>query len=104
MFEQFPITSRYHRIATATLEVVGGKSVRYLKRRLLPPASSFSLLREHTIVEGDRLDLIAAQHLGDPEQFWRVCDANNAMNPDDLLEIGQKLRITLPEGIPGYQE
>jgi nucleoid-associated protein YgaU len=104
MFEQFPITSRYHRIATTTLEIAGGKSIRYLKRRFLPSVSSFSLLREHTVVEGDRLDLITAQHLGDPEQFWRVCDANNAVRPDDLLEVGRKLRITLPEGIPGYQE
>jgi len=39
--------------------------------------------------------------LGDPELFWRVCDANRAMRPDELTEtIGRRLRITLPEGIP----
>ena len=37
-----------------------------------------------------------------PRQFWRVCDANAAMRPDELTEtIGRRLRITLPEGIPG---
>ena len=52
--------------------------------------------------EGERLDIIAAQHLGDPEQFWRLCDANGAMRPDELTEtVGRRLRITLPEGIPG---
>jgi hypothetical protein len=57
------------------------------------------------VTEGDRLDNITAHYLGDPEQFWRVADANNAMNPTDLVKqpenINRKLRITLPEGIPG---
>jgi hypothetical protein len=60
------------------------------------------LLQEHVVTEGDRLDNIAAKYLGDPEQFWRVCDANGAMLPDELIEtIGRRLRITLPEGVPG---
>ena len=55
---------------------------------------------EHMVTEGERLDNITAQYLGDPEQFWRVCDANGAMRPDELTEtIGRRLRITLPEGI-----
>ena len=40
----------------------------------------------------------AAQALGDPEQFWRICDANEAMWPDDLLIIGKKLSIPSSEG------
>ena len=41
-------------------------------------------------------------YLGDPEQFWRLCDANGAMRPDELTEtVGRRLRITLPEGVPG---
>ena len=45
---------------------------------------------------GDRLDNITANYLGDPEQFWLLCDANNAMHPDELTaQIGQKLRIPL---------
>jgi hypothetical protein len=60
------------------------------------------LLQLHTVTEGERLDNITARYLGDPEQFWRVCDANNAMRPEELTEtIGRKLRITLPEGITG---
>ena len=54
------------------------------------------------MTQGDRLDNITAQYLGDPEQFWRICDANDAMRPDELTEtIGRRLRITLPEGMPG---
>ncbi|GAB4578157.1 MAG: hypothetical protein Fur0022_08900 [Anaerolineales bacterium] len=103
MFEQFPLTSRYSRLEMATLELPNGKTVRYLKRRFLPSAETFSLLREHTVLAGERLDHIAFLELGDAEQFWRICDANNALHPEDLLEIGKKLRITLPEGIPGIE-
>ena len=98
----FPPNSRYHGIETATIETEEGKTVIYLRRRFLPPVDRFVLLQEHIVTEGDRLDNITAQYLGDPEQFWRVCDANAAMRPDELTEtIGRRLRITLPEGIPG---
>ncbi len=98
----FPVTSRYYGILTATLETADGKTIVYLRRRLVPPPEQFALLQEHTVTEGDRLDNITAQYLGDPEQFWRVCDANGAMRPEELTEIiGRRLRIALPEGIPG---
>jgi hypothetical protein len=68
----------------------------------VPDAGEFSVLQEHSVVQGDRLDNVAAKYLGDPEQFWRLCDANGAIRPDELTEtIGNKIRITLPQGIPG---
>jgi hypothetical protein len=98
----FPPASRYHGIDTATLETGGGKTVIYLRRRFLPPPERFALLQMHVVTQDERLDNITAQYLGDPEQFWRVCDANGAMRPDELTEtIGRRLRITLPEGVPG---
>lgn len=98
----FPATSRYYGIAVAALQTADGKTIAYLRRRLLPQPDRFALLVEHTVARGDRLDNITAQYLGDPEQFWRICDANNAMRPDELTDIvGRKIRITLPEGVPG---
>jgi hypothetical protein len=98
----FPPTSRYYNTETATLETKDGRVITYLKRRFVPPPENFSLLQEHVVVEGDRLDNITARCLGDPEQFWRLCDANAAMRPDELTEEpGRHLRITLPEGLPG---
>jgi hypothetical protein len=98
----FPMNSRYSGIETTTLQTPEGKEIIYLRRRLLPPVNRFALLLEHVVTQGERLDNITATYLGDPEQFWRVCDANGAMRPDDLTEtIGRRLRITLPEGIPG---
>jgi len=100
--ELYPLTSRYHGIETITVETPDGKTIVYLARRFLPSPDRFALLSEHVVVEGDRLDNVTAQYLGDPLQFWRIADANNAMRPEALTEeVGRRLRITQPEGLPG---
>ncbi len=101
----FPPNSRYHGIDTMQIEMADGEKVLYLKRRFIPQPEAFELLQEHTVTEGERLDNITAQYLNDPEQFWRICDANRAMIPNELTEtLGRRLRITLPEGIPGVPD
>jgi hypothetical protein len=100
--DQFPPTSRYHDVEIATFTTSDGRTIAYLRRRVVPPPESMALLREHTVSAGERLDQIAAVELGDPEQFWRVADANRAMAPEELTdEPGRRLRITLPPGVPG---
>lgn len=104
-YQQFPITSRYHNIETATIENEDGRLIVYIRRRFLPDPSQFALLLEHRITAGQRPDHIAALYLNDPEQFWRLADANGVMHPDELTEeIGRSVRVTLPEGIPSSQE
>lgn len=98
----FAPTSRYHGIKTATLESPDGTVIVYVRRRFLPQFDRLVLVQEYQVKQGDRLDNLAAQFIGDPEQFWRICDANTPMRPDELTEtIGRRLRITLPEGVPG---
>lgn len=98
----FPATSRYFSTELLTLELPDGTKVRYLARRFLPQPSNLALLGEHVVVQGDRLDNITARYFADPEQFFRICDANFAMRPAEMEEpIGRRLRITLAEGIPG---
>jgi hypothetical protein len=98
----FPPSSRYHGLATATLTTPDGRSIVYLQRRFVPAPEQFALVQEHTVTDGDRLDNLAAQYLGDPELFWRLCDANAVLRPEELTEtVGRTLRITLPAGIPG---
>jgi nucleoid-associated protein YgaU len=95
MFEH---TSRYFTIETATYTGANGRTISYKRRRILPQGDTMPLLVEVTVAQGDRLDLIAARTLGDPEQFWRICDANNTMDPHDLTaEPGQQLRIANPQ-------
>ncbi len=101
----FPPTSRYHGIETKTLEKADGQKVIFLKRRFVPQPERFDLLEEHVVTESERLDNITAHYLSDPEQFWQICDANRALRPDQLTEkIGRRLRITLPEGVPGVAD
>lgn len=94
----FEPTSRYANLKTATYTAPDGREITYVRRRFLPQGESQPLLVEVTMTDGDRLDLITARTLGDPEQFWRVADANNAMNPVDLTdEPGQTLRVSMPQ-------
>ena len=97
----FDHTSRYARIETATYETPEGRTITYVRRRFLPQGERLPLLVEVTVTDGDRLDLITARTLGDPEQFWRVADANNAMNPFDLTqEPGATVRVPVPQVEP----
>ena len=98
----FPPTSRYYGIDTAEYRTPGGSGpVRYLLRRFVPQPELFAQIGEHYVKDRDRLDNITALYLSDPEQFWRIADANRAMRPDQLTERpGTRLRITLPQGIP----
>lgn len=97
----FPVTSRYYNIEVATMQTGDGRIVSYLRRRFLPSGTPAIALATYMVVEGDRLDNVTARFIGDPEQFWRVCDANHAMRPDDLTDesrIGHSLTIPLPQG------
>jgi hypothetical protein len=98
----FGPSSRYFGIETVKRTLPSGDEVIFLRRRLVPPPERFELLHEHIVKQHERLDHIAFQRLGDAELFWRLCDANRAMRPEELTETaGRRLRITLPEGIPG---
>ncbi len=90
-------TSRYKDTDIATLQSPDGRLCRYLRRRFVPSPAGTIVLAVHTVTAGDRLDIITARYLGDPEQFWRVCDANSAMQPDDLIEVNRRLLIPLPQ-------
>jgi hypothetical protein len=94
----FEATSRYANLKTAAYTAADGREITYVRRRFLPQGESQPLLVEATVIDGDRLDLITSRTLGDPEQFWRVADANNAMNPVDLTgEPGRILRVPIPQ-------
>jgi len=94
----FEVTSRYYLLQTVTYAGVDGKNISFKRRRFLPNGNKMPLLVELDIKQNDRLDLVTAKHLGDPEQFWRVCDANNTNNPKELTEQeGRTIRIPIPQ-------
>ncbi|MDD5094273.1 MAG: hypothetical protein PHV74_07840 [Dehalococcoidia bacterium] len=94
----FDSTSRYYNLETATYTTSDGQVIAYKRRRFLPQGKDLPLLTQSRVEQSDRLDLIAGRTIGDPEQFWRVCDANDAMNPDELIEEpGVSLRVPIPQ-------
>lgn len=98
----FPPPSRYAGIPTAVLDPDGDRPIIYLGRRFVPHPERLAEIGAHTVVAGERPDNIAAAAFGDPELFWRLCDANRAIVPAELVrEIGRRLRITLPEALAG---
>ncbi|HEY4146799.1 LysM domain-containing protein [Pinirhizobacter sp.] len=94
--------SRYLTTPTATFTQADGTPVVYFTRRFVPQPGKFATMQWHVVKQGERLDQIAWAAFGDAELFWRICDANRTLRPEDLTdEIGTRLRITLPEGVPG---
>src|SRR5215207_1788498 len=97
----FSANSRYVGLPVLQLELPDGRVVNYVSRRFCPQPESLTTLSQHTVSEGERLDAIAARYYSDPEQAYRVCDANRALRPAQLLREGATLRIPLPGGILG---
>lgn len=97
----FDSTSRYANIAVETMTESDGTVVAYIRRRFLPQGESMTPLQQVSTHAGDRLDNISARTLGDPEQFWYICDANDAMYPPDLTYYpGTVLTIPVPAPMP----
>ncbi|MFI2346425.1 LysM domain-containing protein [Streptomyces sp. NPDC019443] len=95
----FSVTSRYRGIDIAHLTLPDGRDTVYVRRRFLPVGPPAAVVAEHTVAQGERLDNITARYLGDPEQFWQVCDANGAMRPGELTSLtGRRLVVPVPQG------
>ena len=87
--------SRYEKVQDATRTDSTGREIRYKTTRVIvDPVAVIG----HRLMNGERLDHIAWQHFRDAERFWRICDANRALWPDDLLEEAALLRIPASEG------
>jgi hypothetical protein len=90
--------SRYANCGTDVYETADGTRVLYLRRRFLPAGEDVPSSRDfETIDRSMRLDTVAALTIGDAQQFWRVCDANDALNPFDLLAENEG-RLRVPTG------
>lgn len=88
--------SRYERVADASIEAPDGRTIRYKRMRFIPEATARLSMKAS---EGDRADMLAWRALGDPEQFWRLCDVNRVRRPADLAtEGGGRIVVPGPEG------
>lgn len=87
--------SRYEKVDTNQITDSTGRVIVYKKIRFIPPTPG---MVGYTVKQADRLDLVANLSFRDTQRFWRICDANDAMWPDDLLLIGRTLEIPSSEG------
>lgn len=87
--------SRYENVPENEITDAARRAIRYKTTRFIPPTPAQV---GHIISAGERLDHIAFFYYRDPERFWRICDANFALFPDDLAaEIGRKIAIPAAE-------
>ena len=87
-------TGRYGELPIRRHVLADGSSVRFRARRFLP-ADGATTTRTLVPVDGvTRIDQVAAQHIGDPAAWWRICDANSVMTPAELeVDVGREIRI-----------
>ena len=91
-------TSRYHNMPVKTRTLPDGRTVAFLPRRFPDDPAQMRTLVEHLASEGDRLDRLAADYLGDPTLYWMICDANLVLDPDEVLaEPGTRVIIATRE-------
>jgi hypothetical protein len=99
--EVYDELSRYRGLPLLTYVDAQGRETIYVARRFLPQPEQLTELAQVEVREGDRLDIIAAQQFADARWWWRLADANRALDPADLTaRIGRRLRIRLPAGVP----
>lgn len=95
---RFPANSRYQDVPTSTLTLEDGRTVVYLLRRPVPQPEDLAPIKAFVVSEGDRLDNMTAEHLDDPELFWRLCDSNRALDPAEVEEVGRRVVVSWPAG------
>lgn len=94
-------SSRYYGFGVMYFTRPDGLQVAYLQRRIIPQPTIYQSLQNYPVVDGDRLDNLAAKYLGDPLLFWMIADANGAIDPDELTaQVGRTIQIPLSSGIP----
>ena len=88
----------------AKIGVIGsnGSVTTYVRRRFLPQGQSLPLMMETAVAPGERIDLLSNRVYGDPLAFWRICDANDAIDPLEMLNAAagdptRRLRVPLPQ-------
>ncbi len=87
--------SRYANVPTHQIVDEKGRSVLYKKTRFIQQPK---FRQPHPVSQQDRADLVAYAYLHDAERFWRICDLNYALWPDDLFAVpGCMIKIPTSE-------
>jgi hypothetical protein len=95
----FETTSRYASVDDASIDVSEQdgtvRTIRFKRRRFLPRPESMTVVAQHVMTDADRLDLLAARFAGDPTAFWRLCDGNDVLRPEELESSGRVIDVVM---------
>lgn len=76
--------SRYASVATTQITDGTARVIPYILVRFIPPTPA---VVGHSVTQGERLDQISNYYYKDAQRFWRICDANFTMWPDDEVAV-----------------
>ncbi|WP_435009539.1 hypothetical protein P12x_000797 [Tundrisphaera lichenicola] len=83
--------SRYEDLETYAVTDGRGRTITLVKTRFIPPTPGVVGRR---IVQQDRQDLLAMEFYRNPELYWRIADANEVIDPAELIDvIGSVIRV-----------
>lgn len=93
----FPRNSRYFAVAIRQRVAADGAVETFVGRRIIPATARYRALDHYRTQTNDRIDGVANRFYGDPEQYWRICDANGEAEPARVTEPdGRLLLIPMP--------
>ncbi|MCX6243088.1 MAG: hypothetical protein NTU98_00135 [Bacteroidetes bacterium] len=86
----FDNKSRYTKLTPYEVSDHRGRKVKVVP---VPPAPDQEPLGRHLLQQGQRTDHLSKHYLDDPAGYWRICEINDAMLPEQLTE---KQEIVIP--------
>lgn len=94
---EFPPNSRYHTVPLRKRTAPDGTEQTFVGRRIIPPMERYRALDRYRTESDSRIDRVSAGAYGDPEQYWRICDANGDAEPATATKPeGRLLVLPLP--------
>jgi hypothetical protein len=82
--------SRYAKVLQEETETATGRKVTAIRLRTLPPITG----EPYSVIDRDRLDLLAQAHYGDGTRYWHIADANTVLQAGDLTaETGAHINL-----------
>lgn len=89
--------SRHHGLPVVTTTTADGRVVHTLARRLLRDPDDLVERSRVELRAGERMDEVAATHVGDPLAWWLLVEAHVVAHPAEVVaEPGAHVRIVQP--------
>lgn len=97
MSRTFSPSSRYANVPTRRYVAPDGREIVYVAARILPAPERLAPMTIHRVEQAERVDLLGARYYGDPEQYWRICDANRVDWPPQAgVQADERLVVPMP--------